>query len=222
MAYLNPLGGGALRTYSTGSGGVVVPSVSEVLSVVEDKVWMNAWIAKKGRGEVNRLTRKAAVLGTKIHKVAAAVAEDRNVRVRDAEMRPYARAIGEFMDTHVRRVVATEVSMCSARLGFGGTCDLYCELHDGSLAVVDYKSAAGGVTRNHKLQTAAYAMLLRESGREVNKRLVVRVHKADDRVGEWYVRAALDHRQDVETFKACVTVWNYLHGSKLKGKGKAA
>jgi CRISPR/Cas system-associated exonuclease Cas4 (RecB family) len=220
VPYLNPLGGGALRTYR-GPGGALVPSVTEVLSVVEDKVWMNAWLAKAGRREVNRVTGEAAVLGTKVHQVAAALARDRNARVRDPEMRPYARAIGEFMDLHVKRVIAAEMSLCSERLGFGGTLDLYAELNDGSMAVVDYKTNAGGITRNHKLQTAAYAMLLREHGHEVNKRIVVRLHKADDRVGEWYARAALDHERDVETFKACVTVWRYLHGAKLK-KGAAA
>ncbi len=213
MPYLNPLGDGALRLYR--SEGVAVPSVTTVLSVVEDKVWMNAWLARAGRREVNRVVGEAAILGTKIHKTAAAVALNRKVKV-DAEMRPYARAIKEFLDTHVRRVVAVELSLSSARLGFGGTVDLYAELMDGSLAVVDYKSAAGGVTKNHKLQTAAYAMLLRERGKGVNKRLVVRLHKADDRVGEWYVRAALSHREDIETFKACVVVWNYLHGARLR------
>lgn len=217
MVYLNPLGGGALRTYRA-SGGALVPSVTEVLSVVEDKVWMNAWLAKAGRKEVNRVTSEAAVLGTRVHQVAATLARDRSARIKDPEMRLYARAIGEFMDLHVRRVVGVEMSLCSERLGFGGTLDLYAELTDGSMAVVDYKTNAGGITKNHKLQTAAYAMLLRESGREVNKRLVVRLHKADDRVGDWYVRAALDHERDVETFKACVTVWNFLHSSKLKEK----
>ena len=162
MAYLNPLGDGALRSYQ-GPEGIVVPSVTTVLSVVEDKVWMNAWLARVGRKEVTRATREAAVLGTKIHKTAAEVARDREAVVR-GEMRPYARAIGEFLDTHVRRVIAVEMSLCSARLGFGGTLDLYAELQDGALAVIDYKSASGGVTKNHKLQTAAYAMLLRERG----------------------------------------------------------
>ncbi len=216
MPYLNPLGDGSLRLYK-GVEGVAVPSVTTVLSVVEDKVWMNSWLAKAGRREVNRVTAEAAVLGTKIHEVAAAIARDRSAKV-DPDMRPYARAVREFLDAHVRRVLGAEMRLVSERLGFGGTCDLYAELHDGSLAVVDYKSSSGGISRNHKLQTAAYAMLLKESGRPVHKRLVVRIHKADDRRGEWYVRAALDHKEDVETFKACLVVWRYLHGRKLERK----
>lgn len=219
MPILRPTNKRAVRTY-TGAGGSEVPSVTEVLRVL-DGTWMNAWIQKAGRKEVDRVMNEAAVLGTKIHKVASTVALDRNARV-SAEMRPYARAVREFMDTHVRRVIFVERSMCSERLGFGGTCDLYAELQDGSLAVVDYKSSSGGVTKIHKLQTAAYAMLLQEAGWKVHKRLVVRLHKADDRVGEWYARAALDHRRDIETFKACVTVWNFLHGSKLNVKEEVA
>jgi predicted RecB family nuclease len=218
VPYLNPLGGGTLRLYK-GPEGTYVPSVTEVLSVVEDKVWMNAWLARAGRREVNRVTAEAAVLGTKIHEVAARLARNREARV-DPDMRPYARAVREFLGTHVRRVIDTELSLCNERLGFGGTMDLYAELQDGSLAVVDYKSSAGGITRNHKLQTVAYAMLLKESGRPVHKRLVVRLHKADERRGEWYARAALSHREDIETFKACVVVWRFLHGSKLRARGR--
>ncbi len=207
--------GETLRSY-TGPGGLAVPSVTEVLKVLEGD-WMNAWLQRAGRREVERCMREAGALGTKIHTVAATLAEDRKARIHP-DMRPYARAVGEFLDRHVRRVLHTELSMCSERLGFGGTMDLVCELEDGSLAVVDYKSSSGGVTKIHKLQTAAYAMLLKEHGIAVQKRLVVRIHKADDRRGEWYVRAALSHREDVETFKACVVIWNFLHGAKLNRK----
>lgn len=205
--------GETLRSY-TGAGGVLVPSVTEVLKVLEGD-WMNAWLQRAGRREVDRCMKEAGVLGTRIHAVAASLAENRKAKV-PADMRLYARGIGEFLDQHVRRVLHTELSLCSERLGFGGTMDLVCELQDGTLAVADYKSSSGGVTKIHKLQTAAYAMLLREHGIQVHKRLVVRIHKADDKRGEWYVRAALSHREDVETFQACVIVWRFLHGHKLK------
>lgn len=211
------------RLYETraGSEKVMLPSCTEVLRVTEGN-WMNAWLQKVGRREVDRVMGEAAALGTRIHAVAERLAWDRGAEV-EPEMEPYASAIREFLDTHVRRVIGTEMSFASAEMRFGGTCDLVAELTDGSVGVIDWKSTSGGVTKIHKLQTAGYALLLREGGYEINKRVVVRLHKAEEKQGQWYARAALDHRGDVEAFMAAVALWHFLHSSKLKGtKGEAS
>lgn len=218
MVKLNPKGNGSLRTY-TGAEGVAVPSVTEVLKVLDGE-WMNAFLQRSGRREASRVMSEAAVLGTRVHVVAQTLAWDRKAKVKP-EMRPYASAIREFLDAHVRRVIATEVSLCSERLGFGGTVDLIAVMMDGSVAVVDYKTSNGGVSKIHKLQTCAYAMLARDAGYKINKRILVKIHKKEDRLGEWYARAATDHERDIEVFKACLVVWKFSHGHKLKQK-KAA
>lgn len=213
MPKLDLKGSNTFRSYS-GAGGVVVPSVTEILKVLEGD-WMNAFLQRSGRREMNRVMNEAALLGTRVHAVAQMLAWDREAKVKQ-EMRPYASAIREFLDTHVRKVIVTEVSLCSERLGFGGTIDLIAEMMDGSIAVIDYKTSSSGITKIHRLQTCAYAMLAREAGYRVNKRIVVKIHKKEDRLGQWYARAATSHKEDVETFKACLVVWNFLHGSKLK------
>lgn len=211
---------GGFRTYAGASS--PLPSVTEVLKVLDDRVWINDWIARAGRREVDRKLNEASNLGTKVHaaaaKVARLMARGQTKVIVEPPMVPYAEAVVEFLETHTRRIIAVEKRMASDRLRFGGTVDLICEMYDGSLAVVDYKTNSNGITKVHKLQTAGYAMLAREHGYNISKRIVVRLHKAEDKQGQWYARAALDHRQDVEVFKACVVLWYFKHGAKLKGK----
>lgn len=189
-----------------------MPSVTEVLSVVNRGHWMMAWKNRVGEAEANRVMQEAQVHGTKIHTLAERLAHDREAKVQRG-MEPFADAIREFLDTHVRQVLHTELSLASAEQGFGGTLDLYCVLSDNSYAVVDFKTSSGGLTREHGLQVAAYAMLLREHGFEVNRRLVVRIKK--DVPGKWYARSYRDHREDIEAFKAAVVLWRWLYRNKL-------
>lgn len=231
MPQLNVNGSGALGWYVTPEG-VRCPRVTSILDVVKDKTWINQYIAKKGRREFDRKRNEGAELGTKVHKIAADIARARQRGARVAtdldedlklshlspEDAPFAEAIREFLGQHVEEVIAVEQTLSSARLGFGGTCDLYCRMKDGSLAVVDYKTDKSGVSKIHKLQTAAYALLLVDHGYTVNKRFVVRIHKDEGKRGKWYMREATEHEKDVRTFMACVVVWNWLHGSKLRQK----
>ena len=159
---------------------------------------------------------EAKTLGTKVHQVAHDIANGSidagNVQYIQPEFVPYARAIMEFIDTHVREIIATEWALYSRSLGFGGTLDMYCELNDGSRAVVDYKTTSG-LTREHGLQLAGYALLLKEHGYKVNRRVCVRLRK--DEPGRWYARVYRDHQEDVAAFLACVTLWTWMHRKKL-------
>jgi predicted RecB family nuclease len=190
--------------------GFAVPSVTEVLSVAERRPF-DAWRKRVGRKEADRVVAEAKILGTKVHALAQTLANDRNAPV-EPEMRPYADAIKEFHALHVRRVLETEMSLTSRGLGFGGTLDLYCEMNDGSRAIVDYKTTSR-LTREHGLQLAGYALLLKEHGHVVNRRVCMRLRK--DEPGRWYARVYRDHREDVEAFRACVTLWSWMHRKKL-------
>lgn len=190
-----------------------------MLDVLNNREWASAFILKNGRKELDRISNEAAQLGTKIHAVAESVARDRDYQPDDPALEPYANAAREFMDTHVRRVIATELSLASERERVGGTMDLVCELQSGHIAVVDWKSKkSGGVTDVHRCQTAGYALLLREHGYKVQRRIVVRLHTSEDRRGAWYARSAVDHAGDVRAFRACVELYWFRHGHKLRKK----
>lgn len=197
-------------------GGKKYPSVTTVLKVLRNNEWASAFVLKNGRRELDRLRDDAAALGTRIHAVAERVARDRDHRP-TGEMRPYADAVREFLNRHVRCVIATELSLASATERVGGTMDLVCELMDGSVAVVDFKSKrSGGVTDVHRCQLAGYALLLREHGYGVQKRIVVRLHTSEERRGKWYAKSATDHAGDVRAFRAAVELYWWRHGGMLR------
>lgn len=208
------------RLYRAGS--VWVPSVTSVLRFLEDSTWVNAYIARHGRAGLDARKSSAAALGTRIHAVADRVARDR-LHDPGTELLPYAQAIREFYDRHVRRVIETELSLVSAKERVGGTLDAYVELMSGDKAVVDIKcKRAAGITDVNRVQTAGYALLLREHGYEVNRRIVLRLHTSDDKRGRWYARNAPDHAGDVKAFRACVELWHFRHGNKLLKKAEVA
>lgn len=213
MARVVPQSAGP-RVYTTRAG-VVVPSVTEVLKVV-DRRDFSQWVQRVGRKEANRVSDNAKTLGTKVHTTAQAVAEayQRGTTVYVLEeMQPYADAVREFLEAHVAEVVHTELSLASDRLRFGGTLDAFVKLRDGSYACVDYKTTAS-LTRDHGMQLCAYALLLREHGYDVNKRIGVRLRK--DEPGRWGMRLYKDHRGDYDGLMGAVALWHWQNASKLK------
>lgn len=204
------------RLYEVRGG--FVPGVTSVLKFLEDKEWMNAYIARKGRRELDTVRDNAAVLGTRIHHLAHNLAWQRGAFV-ETGLEPYGKAIREFYEAHVRTVVHTELPLVSEKERVGGTLDLYCELSDGSMAVVDLKcKRSAGITDVNRVQTAGYALLLREQGFEINKRVVLRLHTSEEKRGRWYAKAAPDHAGDVRAFRACVELYWFRHGARLRKK----
>lgn len=187
-----------------------MPSVTEVLKVVE-KRHLETWRARVGRKEADLVSQAATSLGTKVHTVAQAVAWDRDYKFSPV-MEPFAGAIRDFLNAHVKEVIQTELSLVSQRERVGGTLDLYCRLHDDTLAVIDYKTSAQ-LTREHGLQLALYALLLRDNGYPVNKRICVRIRK--DKPGAFYARSYANHVEDVSGARACVELWHWMHSRKL-------
>lgn len=209
---IKPTGPTPPRLYSAGKG--LFPSVTEVLKVVE-KPHVDNWRRRVGQKEADRVMESAKVFGTRLHAAAQRVAWGEGV---EEDMRPYADAVRSFLAGRVLEVLGTEVELVSPRLKFGGTLDLWCQLKDGSYAVVDYKTTSG-LTREHGLQTAAYALLCREHGMRVNKRLVVRIKK--EKPGAFYCRTFDDHAGDVEAFVSLLRFWWWRHRAAMeKRKGK--
>lgn len=203
------------RVYNT-TRGSVVPSVSEVLQVV-DRRDFHSWRMRVGKQEADRVIDEAKVLGTKVHTTAQAEAGAfmRGSHVYHLEeMQPYANAVREFLEEWVDGVLESELSLSSDRLRFGGTLDAYVRLKDGSLAVCDYKTSSGGITRDHGMQLCAYALLLREHGYAVNRRFGIRLRK--DKPGKWSVREFKNHREDYEGWMSAVGVWHWQQARQIE------
>ena len=189
------------------------PSVTTVLKVMERPFFAD-WRKKVGEEAADQKMHNAQVLGTAIHKIAENIARGRPLEL-PPEMEPHAQAIQAFVDKHVAEVLGTEVELVSDTRGFGGTADLYCKLKSGPLAVVDYKSTLS-LTRTHGVQLAGYALLLKDNGFPVQKRMAVRIKKEAGAEGKFYARDFPDHKEDVEAFLACLRLWKWENKRKLQ------
>lgn len=212
---ISPREGFGPRVYRTARG--LYPSVTEVLRVLE-KPYYDQWRARVGHKEADKVTKAAQTFGTKLHAAANLVAQDLDAAV-EREMRPYAAAVRSWFDGFVLEPLATEMELVSPARKFGGTLDLYCQLKDGAYAVVDFKTTSQ-LTREHGLQTCAYAVLLRDHGYTVNKRIVVRVKREEP--GSFYARVYRDHKEDFEAWEACLTLWWWRNRRRMNGLQKKA
>lgn len=203
--------------YQTALGSV--PSVTEVVSVA-DRRDFSKWIQRIGKAEANRVSDNAKVLGTKVHAAAqsVALAGGGHVYLLD-EIQPYGDAVRDFLGEWVDEVIHTELSLTSERLRFGGTLDLYCRLKDQSYAVVDYK-VVSQLSRDHGLQLCAYALLLREHGYPINKRIAVRLRK--DQPGRYSVREYKRHREDLAGWNGALNLWYWQRARALERGAKEA
>lgn len=204
------------REYYTPRG-IRVPGVTDVLKVLDDRTWVAKFILKHGNRKYETVRNTGVALGTEIHAVAEQIAYNPTFIPRQDHLLPYASALKEFHHQYVKRVIAAEFGLASDTERCGGTCDLYCELHTGELAVVDFKSKkSGGVTAKDRLQTCGYSLLLRDVGRQVNRRMVVLIRTEEGKEGSWYMRFADDHVGDVRAFRAAVEIYHWRPRTKYK------
>lgn len=210
MVKIHDTGRSAPRLYR-GVGGAV-PSVTEVIKLLQRHDFRE-WRNKVGRKKADLVIENARTLGTKVHAVAHAVALG-SKGPKDPAMEPFHRAIDEFFGLHVAEVLAVEKTLISHKERVGGTLDLYARLNDGSFAVVDFKTSRA-TDRVMGVQTALYALLLREAGHTVNKRMIVRLKKKPEEQGKWHARVYADHERDVRAGRAAVELWHWQHSKKL-------
>lgn len=69
----------------------------------------------------------------------------------------------EWSQKNVKKFVASEAHCYSERLWLGGIIDCVAEMNDGTLAIIDFKSAKEAYVSHH-LQTCLYGIQLMENG----------------------------------------------------------
>ena len=80
--------------------------------------------------------------------------------------KPYDEKIKPFIEwsrANVKNFIASEANCYSEKLWVGGVTDCVAEMNDGTLAVIDFKSAKEAYD-SHFLQTAGYALQIEENG----------------------------------------------------------
>ena len=79
---------------------------------------------------------------------------------------------------HKIRPILIEGKLVSEKYQYGGTCDIYAEV-DGVPELADLKTGAG-VYIDMVVQVAAYAHLLEENGKEVERVRIINIPRSED------------------------------------------
>ncbi len=108
--------------------------------------------------------KEKAVSGTNLH--AELERYVKNVMKFKFSEKPYDEKIKPFIkwsEENVKKFIASEAHCYSEKLWVGGITDCVAEMNDGTLAVIDFKSAKEAYN-SHFLQTAGYAVQIEENG----------------------------------------------------------
>jgi hypothetical protein len=143
------------------------PSVTTILSHGDDQSWKDAWIARVGKEEADRVSRKATTRGNAVHELAEQYLRNNPSYAKGhmpANIMSF-KKIQPFLDKHIGRVAGLEIPLYSDKLRTAGRVDCIAEW-DGSWAIVDFKTSKKEKARddihNYFLQCSAYSMMMFE------------------------------------------------------------
>jgi hypothetical protein len=165
------------RRYKTPEG-LELPSVTTVLGF-RGKAAILAWRKRVGEEEANKIARRAAGRGTKVHHMAEDYINNEPVYTQ-GEM-PHVvqlwNSLKKSIDDHVDNVRAQEVPLYSADLRLAGRVDLIAD-YDGVPSIIDFKTSSRVKDReeisNYFMQACAYACMFEErTGIEINNLVVL-------------------------------------------------
>jgi len=154
------------RTYVTPEGNKY-PSITTVLSL-RGKADIQAWRARVGEAEANRISRHACTRGTAVHTLAERYLNNDAVVLDGTEM-PHVQlgfaAAQKVLDKSIGKIVLQECPLYSDYLKLAGRVDLVAEF-DGFLSIVDFKTSTRIKTiddiSNYFIQESAYAIMFEE------------------------------------------------------------
>jgi hypothetical protein len=156
-----------IRLYENADG-ILFPSVTHALGDGK-KDSLDAWRQRIGIEEADKIGRRAAAIGTRLHTMCERFLDNRDDYNRGSlpEETELFVKIKPVLTDRVRIVYAQEFPLYSLDLGVAGRCDLYCSF-DGEPTVVDFKSSSKTKKEewieNYFMQATAYTMMLRERG----------------------------------------------------------
>jgi genome maintenance exonuclease 1 len=166
------------RWYTTPKGNVY-PSITTVLSSY-NKGAIQQWRQSVGEDVANKISKKAADRGTKLHAVCEDYLNNKLSPLRMQTMMPDTKSLflqlRPFIDENIGDVYAIEQPLYSDRLKVAGRVDLIA-YWNGALSIIDYKSSTKEKNedwiQNYFLQCSAYAEMFGEiTGREISQIVV--------------------------------------------------
>lgn len=150
------------RLYEVPSGNKY-PSVTTVLGHASDKTWLVEWRNRVGEEEADRVSKRATLRGTALHKYCEDYLNNLEVKVNlfDQEaFNQFKQALNE-----IDNIYAIEKALFSNKLRTAGTVDLIAEF-DGKLSIIDWKTSKSIKYRDdihsYFMQCSFYAWCMRE------------------------------------------------------------
>lgn len=192
------------RLYQTPSG-IKYPSITTVLSILNKEAIMK-WRKRVGEKEADRISKRATVKGTRVHKYFEDYINNETVlfESKDFLAKESFYKLKPVVDMNVDGVVLQEERLYSDYLEIAGQVDLIAHF-GGKLSIIDFKTASKPKKeewiQNYFMQASAYAIMYEERTGTPVPRIVlliavdheepqIFVRKRDD-----YVDALLDTRK---------------------------
>ena len=155
------------------------PSVTTVLGAGSDNSWMDEWIARVGKEEAERVSKKATTRGTAVHELTEQYLRN-NPQYKKGHMPSNIASfqyIKPFLDKHIGTIAGLEIPLYSDKLRVAGRVDCIAQW-DNKLAIVDFKTSKKEKRKeditNYFLQCSAYSYMFYErTGLLANKIVIV-------------------------------------------------
>jgi genome maintenance exonuclease 1 len=152
--------------------GIALPSVTTILSELEDEEYLKAWKERTSDEDQERARRRATTHGTAVHEIVERFVAGHPDAL--ASMSPLIATVARPMLAEVCKVHTihgSEVPIASKQLGYGGTIDLWGKIVDERknihYSVIDLKTGRyatfdGKVSERYAIQVTLYALALEE------------------------------------------------------------
>ena len=209
----------------------VLPSITKVLSAMDDKDWYDKWVAKVGKETAVAISKASAHRGTMMHylldwyfngmvdKEALRAELDIKCPSFTDDEKNVAFALftvlynGGVFDS-IKDVDSIEKSIYSLENGgFWGKTDFVCMKDNGNKVIVDFKSSKSVNTKDkkvekYKLQLAGYWLAWRETMGETLDGCELWIAHEDSEIPDIIELSGSDLRTKCDEFLTMVTTWH--------------
>ena len=209
----------------------VLPSITKVLSAMDDKDWYDKWVAKVGKETADAIRKTSAHRGTMMHHLLdwyfGGMVNKEELRLQlDSRCPSYTDdeknvAFGLFtilydggVFDNIKDVDCIEKSIYSLENGgFWGKTDFVCMKNDGKKVIVDFKSSKSVRTKDnkiekYKLQLAGYWLAWRETMGEALDGCELWIAHEDSDIPEIIELNGAELKSKCDEFLGMVTMWH--------------
>ena len=217
----------------------VLPSITKVLSAMDDKDWYEKWVAKVGKETAVAISKASAHRGTMMHYLLdwyfGGMIDKEELRAQlDSRCPSYTDdeknvAFGLFtvlydggVFVNIKDVDCLEKSIyCLENGGFWGKTDFVCMKDNGSKVIVDFKSSKSVNTKDkkvekYKLQLAGYWLAWRETMGEELTGCELWIAHEDSDIPEVIELNGSELKSKCDEFLGVVAMWHEQYAQPVE------